>query len=78
MSALPASRLRLTDRGRLASGMAADVVVFDPAAVEDRATYENPFQYPVGIDVVIVNGAIALRDGQRAAERTGQTLPVKA
>jgi N-acyl-D-amino-acid deacylase len=54
--------------------MAADVVVFDPASVIDKATYEDPFQYPVGIDVVIVNGAIALRDGQRGAAHTGAGL----
>jgi N-acyl-D-amino-acid deacylase len=74
MTALPASRVHLRDRGTLAPRMAADVVVFDPASVIDRATYEDPFQYPVGIDVVIVNGAIALRDGQRAAAHTGSAL----
>jgi N-acyl-D-amino-acid deacylase len=75
MSAFPASRIGLTDRGRLAPGMVADVVVFDPATVEDKATYEDPFHYPVGIKTVIVNGVVALRDNQRAAERTGQALP---
>jgi N-acyl-D-aspartate/D-glutamate deacylase len=74
MSGLPASRLGITDRGRLAPGMAADVVVFDAATVEDRATFENPFQYPVGIKAVLVNGAVALRDDQRSAERAGQTV----
>ncbi len=74
MSALPASRLHFRDRGRLAPHMAADVVVFDPATVIDKATYEEPFQYPIGIDVVIVNGAIALRDGQRAAAHAGAGL----
>ena len=75
MSGFPASRIGLTDRGRLASGMAADVVVFDPATVEDKATYEDPFHYPAGIKAVIVNGVVALRDNQRATERTGQALP---
>jgi len=74
MTALPASRVHLRDRGTLAPRMAADVVVFDPASVIDKATYEDPFQYPVGIDVVIVNGAIALRDGQRGAAHTGAGL----
>jgi N-acyl-D-amino-acid deacylase len=74
MTALPASRVHLTDRGRLAVGLAADVVVFDPARVEDRATYEQPFQYPVGINVVVVNGAIALRDGERRGEGHGRAL----
>jgi N-acyl-D-amino-acid deacylase len=74
MTALPASRAHLRGRGRLAPRMAADVVVFDPASVIDKATYEDPFQYPVGIDAVIVNGTIALRDGQRGAARAGAAL----
>src|SRR4029079_18127229 len=51
MTGLPASRVGLKDRGRLMQGMAADVVVFDPATVADRATFDAPFQYPVGISV---------------------------
>jgi N-acyl-D-amino-acid deacylase len=74
MSALPASRVRLTDRGTLAVGLAADVVVFDPATVADTATYEQPFQYPTGINAVLVNGVIALREGQRGSRMTGKTL----
>jgi N-acyl-D-amino-acid deacylase len=54
--------------------MAGDVVVFDPATVADKATYEEPFQYPVGISAVIVNGAMALRDGERAPNHTGKPL----
>lgn len=76
MTALPASRIKLRDRGRLAPKMPADVVVFDPGTVRDMATYENPFQYPEGIDVVIVNGAIALRDGQRDDRHVGRPLRV--
>jgi N-acyl-D-amino-acid deacylase len=76
MTSQPAARIRLADRGKLAAGMAADVVVFDPATVMDKATFDAPFQYPVGIDVVIVNGAVALRDGQRSA--TGSGRGVKA
>ena len=74
MSAFPASRVRLADRGRLAVGMAADIVVLDPARVEDRATFDAPFQYPVGMTAVIVNGAVALHDGTRRAEGAGRTL----
>jgi N-acyl-D-amino-acid deacylase len=74
MSSMPASRVRLAERGRLAPGLAADVVVFDPAAVADTATFENPFQYPIGIPVVIVNGAIALRDGERSATGSGRAV----
>ncbi len=74
MTAFPASRAHLNDRGRLAAGLAADVVVFDPARVEDRATYEQPFQYPVGIAAVVVNGAVALRDGERHGDGKGRAL----
>ncbi len=65
MSGFPAQRLKLGDRGRVARGFAADVVVFDPATVSDRATFEQPFQYPVGISAVVVNGRIALQAGER-------------
>ncbi|HEX6943433.1 MAG TPA: amidohydrolase family protein, partial [Gemmatimonadaceae bacterium] len=74
MTALPASRIKLTDRGRLAIGLAGDVVVFDAATIADRATFEEPFQYPVGIKAVIVNGTIALQDGQRGSRMTGKAL----
>lgn len=65
MSGYPAARLRLGDRGRVARGFAADVVVFDPATIADRATFEQPFQYPVGLSAVIVNGRLALRQDER-------------
>ncbi|MFI5311092.1 MAG: amidohydrolase family protein [Gemmatimonadales bacterium] len=74
MSALPASRIRLRDRGRLSAGLAGDVVVFDPARVQDKATYEEPFQYPAGVIAVLVNGTVALREGQRGAQGTGKAL----
>jgi len=74
MTSMPASRVRLADRGRLMPGLAADVVVFDPARVADTATFEAPFQYPAGIPIVIVNGAVALRQGQRSAAGSGTAL----
>ena len=74
MSGFPAERVRLADRGRVAPGLAADIVVFDPATVADRATYEQPFQYPVGISAVIVNGAIALQQGERRGTGHGRGL----
>jgi len=74
MTALPASRIHLRNRGRIATGMAADIVVFNPATVADKATFEEPFQYPTGIDTVIVNGVVALRDGQRSDRHTGRAL----
>ena len=78
MTALPAARARLGDRGRLGRGLAADVVVFDPATMADRATFEAPFQYPAGISAVVVNGTIALRDGERSAGRSGLALRPRA
>jgi N-acyl-D-aspartate/D-glutamate deacylase len=77
MTAMPAARLRLADRGRIAPKLAADLVVFDPATVIDKATYEDPFQYPEGIRAVVVNGQIALRDGQRTKVAVGKTLRVR-
>jgi N-acyl-D-amino-acid deacylase len=74
MTTFPAVVLKLADRGRLRVGAAADVVVFNPATVADRATFEEPFQYPTGINAVVVNGVIALRDGQRGSQMTGKVL----
>ncbi|MDQ3696407.1 MAG: D-aminoacylase [Gemmatimonadota bacterium] len=70
MTALPAGRIGVAERGRVAAGMFADLVVFDPAAVADRATFERPHQYPAGIEYVLVNGAIAV-DGARFTEARG-------
>lgn len=74
MTGMPAARLRLRDRGRIAIGAAADLVAFDPATVADRATFEQPFQYPAGIPHVVVNGVLALRDGERVGKGSGQAL----
>lgn len=78
MTALPASRVRLTDRGRLATGLAGDVVVFDPATVTDRATFAEPFQYPTGFKAVVVNGVVALLDGERGAKLSGRGVRPRA
>lgn len=74
MTSQPASRIHLRDRGRIATNFAADLVVFDPATVADRATFEEPFQYPVGVHAVVVNGTIALREGQRGNQSSGKAL----
>jgi N-acyl-D-amino-acid deacylase len=74
MTALPASRIRAMDRGRLAAGLAGDVVVFDPATVTDRATFAEPFQYPTGIKSVVVNGVVALLDGERGSRLAGRSV----
>ncbi|GBD32435.1 N-acyl-D-glutamate deacylase [bacterium HR33] len=74
MTAVPARLLRLEGRGVLAPGSYADVVVFDPATVADRATFERPHQYPVGIPHVMVNGQWVLRDGEHTGARPGRVL----
>ena len=76
MTSASAARIGLSNRGRLAEGFAADVVVFDPARIADTATFAMPFQYPVGIAAVIVNGAVTLRDGQRSSRESGTALRV--
>ena len=73
MTSVPAARFGLTDRGVIAAGKIADLVVFDPATVADRATYEQPLLVPVGVRAVIVNGRIAVRDGT-VGRRAGVTL----
>lgn len=72
MTARSALRVGLRDRGRLAPGLNADVVVFDPATVADRATFESPHQYPVGIPHVIVNGEFVVRDSAHTGARPGR------
>ena len=71
MCGFPASRLKL-DRGALRPGAPADVVVFDPQTIEDRATFEKPLQYPAGLRLVLVNGDVVLRDGVRTPARPGR------
>jgi N-acyl-D-aspartate/D-glutamate deacylase len=68
----PARRLRIADRGRIAPGMFADLVAFDPATVADTATFEMPHSYPVGIPVVVVNGVLTLRDGEHTGDLGGR------
>jgi N-acyl-D-aspartate/D-glutamate deacylase len=74
MTSLAAQRVGLTDRGLLRPGMFADVTVFDPATVGDRATFEKPHQPSVGIEYVFVNGEAVLRRGQVTAVRPGRGL----
>jgi N-acyl-D-aspartate/D-glutamate deacylase len=74
LTGVPAARLGLTDRGVLRPGAAADLVVFDSATVADAATYEEPARHPVGIRDVVVNGAVAVRDGVETGVRAGRLL----
>jgi N-acyl-D-amino-acid deacylase len=74
MSALPAQRLRLTDRGVLKAGMWADVVIFDPATVRDLATFDNPNQLSEGMEFVLVNGVPVIDQGKMTGALPGKVL----
>jgi dihydroorotase/N-acyl-D-amino-acid deacylase len=74
MTSLAAQITGLTDRGLLRPGMSADITIFDPMKVSDRATFENPTQYPVGIPFVIVNGEVVIDNGQHTGARPGRVL----
>ena len=74
MTSAPADRLGFADRGRVVPGAVADLVVLDPVTVEDRATFESPHQYPVGIPHVLVAGVAVVRDGVVTGERPGVVL----
>ena len=73
-SALPAQRLRLTDRGVLKQNMWADVVVFDPEKITDRATFENPNQFSEGMEYVLVNGVAVIDEGKMTGALPGKVL----
>ncbi len=74
MTSLPASRVGFRDRGILRPGMMADVVVFDPAAIRDVATFEDPNHYSVGMKYVFVNGQAVVAEGKITSNRPGRTL----
>jgi N-acyl-D-amino-acid deacylase len=74
MSGMSAAKLRITDRGRVAAGLFADLVAFDAGTVADRATFDEPHQYPVGIPLVIVNGVVTIRDGEQTGELAGRAV----
>ena len=74
MTSVTAGRLKLFDRGLLRPGMRADIAIFDPAVVADKATFEQPHQYATGFAHVIVNGKLILKDGKMTAERPGRVL----
>ncbi|OGZ43849.1 MAG: hypothetical protein A3J55_00220 [Candidatus Ryanbacteria bacterium RIFCSPHIGHO2_02_FULL_45_17b] len=75
MTLAPAMLLRLQgDRGLLKKGAPADITIFDPAHIQDLATYQNPFQYPVGIPWVIVGGVVAVQNGELTEKRVGAIL----
>jgi N-acyl-D-amino-acid deacylase len=74
LTGLPAANLELQDRGLLKAGQFADVVVFDPRTIADRATFENPHQYAVGVRHVLVNGMPVLTNGEHTGAKPGRAL----
>ena len=74
MTSMPAAKAGLKDRGAIRTGNWADLVVFDPAAIADKATYTDPEQYPVGIDYVLVNGKVVIDHGVHSGEMAGKLL----
>lgn len=74
LAALPSENFKLKDRGRLAPGYFADIVVFDPAAIADHATYEQPQQFATGVRDVLVNGVQVLRDGEHTGATPGRVV----
>jgi dihydroorotase/N-acyl-D-amino-acid deacylase len=74
MSSFPAQRIGLADRGVLREGLKADISVFDPSLVADRATFEQPHQYAAGVSLVVVNGEVVFEDGRMTAARPGRII----
>jgi N-acyl-D-amino-acid deacylase len=74
MSAYPAQRIGLVDRGVLRAGMKADIAIFDPNTIRDTATFEKPHSYAEGVDYVLVNGQVAFEGGKMTAARPGKIL----
>ena len=74
MTGFPAERMGFRDRGRIAAGLAADLVVFDPQTVRDVATFDDPCRYPEGIPYVLVNGTIVVDGGRHTGALAGEVL----
>jgi N-acyl-D-amino-acid deacylase len=74
MTSMPAARLGLKDRGTIADGSVADLVVFDPATVRANATYDEPRQFPTGIEHVIINGILVVESERHAGALPGRAL----
>ncbi|HMI39859.1 MAG TPA: D-aminoacylase [Sphingomicrobium sp.] len=74
LTSFPASNLGIKDRGRIAVGMIADLAIFDPATIADRATFEKPQQFAVGMRHVLVNGQAVLLNGEMTKERPGRAV----
>ena len=77
MTRLPASRIGLKNRGEIKKGYFADINIFKPEELKEKATYVDPHQYSVGMKYVIVNGNIALKDGEKIDGRFGKVVRTK-
>lgn len=77
MTSLPARRFNLTDRGLLLPGMAADIVIFDPDKIMDKATFDKSHAYAEGMDYVFVNGAPVIENGKHNGTKPGKPLKNK-
>jgi N-acyl-D-amino-acid deacylase len=78
ITSLPADVLSLSDRGRLRAGAYADIVIFDPATIQDHSTYAKPMQYATGVTDVFINGKLALKDGEPTGATSGRILRGRA
>ena len=74
MTSLTAQRLSIRDRGLLVEGYFADITIFDPDTIIDKATFEQPHQYAVGVDTVLVNGELVVANGKHTGARPGRVL----
>ena len=74
MTSWPATRMRFTDRGLIRTGMWADVVIFDYEAIQDVATWDEPVEFPAGIDYVLVNGTVVVDHDRHTGARPGHVL----
>ena len=74
LTSLPALNLKIDDRGQLAPGFFADIVLFDPGSIQDHATFENPHQYSTGVRDVFVNGVQVLKDGEHTGRKPGRVV----
>jgi N-acyl-D-aspartate/D-glutamate deacylase len=77
MTSSPAERLRLKNKGRIVENADADITVFNFDTIIDHATYENPRQFPTGIEWVIVNGTVVVENGKHTGARPGRTLKTR-
>jgi N-acyl-D-aspartate/D-glutamate deacylase len=74
MTSMPADQMGFIDRGRIARGKKADLVIFDAGTVRDEATFEDPHRYPAGIPYVIVNGQVVVDQGRHTGAKPGRVL----